>query len=536
MSEQRTLSGPDPLLGQLLGERYRVVRRLGQGGMGVVYEARHVLIDKAVAIKVLLPRYAADERLIARFQREALAVARAGSEHVIDVTDVGKLADGGWFIVFELLDGRDWSAELRATGPQPLPVVAHIVCQICEALQAAHARGVVHRDLKPGNVFLLRRGDDRYFVKVLDFGLAKVRDLAPDPEAASTAPQAPLGTPEYMSPEQMEGRGDVDARSDLYALGVMLFEALSGTVPFTAETPRRLMIKVLSETAPALSRLRPELPAAVCELVASLLHKDPERRLQSCEQVRAVLAPFARGPVEDGESVPAPASALAPPAAITAPALSASEPEAKHTGEPALHDVLGPRAGRRRTLRVAGSLAGAAVVAAVAVLAWGAPRPHGAQAPAPTASPYATRAGGVLVVGQREAPANIALRVDVEPAHARITLDGVPLMNAVAHDWPRSDDPRRLRVESAGFVPFERVLVLGRDQQVTVALTARAPAKPSRAPRLARAPLRDATPVPAPAGVAPLERAGATETSAAADRPPAPSEGSPPAELLPMRL
>src|SRR5262245_165547 len=289
MSELHGLGGPDPLLGQVLGERYRILRQLGQGGMGAVYEARHVLIDKPVAIKVLLPRYAADEQVMTRFQHEALAVARAGNEHVIDVTDVGKLAAGGWFIVFELLDGRDWAAELRQTGPQPLPTVAHIACQVCEALQVAHDRGVVHRDLKPGNVFLLQRGDDPHFVKVLDFGLAKIRDLSPSQGDELTAPQAPLGTPEYMSPEQMEGRSDVDARRDLYALGVILFEALTGTMPFAADTARRLMIKVLAEPAPSLSQLRPELPVEVCELVARLLDKDPERRPRSGREVRAAL-------------------------------------------------------------------------------------------------------------------------------------------------------------------------------------------------------------------------------------------------------
>ena len=283
----------DPLVGQLLAERYEVLRPIAQGGMGALYEARHVLIDKRVAIKVPLPKYAGDEQIMERLHREAFAAARAGNEHIIDVTDMGKLADGGWFLVLELLEGRDLAADLRVAAPSPLARIAHIAGQICEALSAAHGKGIVHRDLKPENVYLIRRGTDPDFVKVLDFGIAKIRDGLARTGPAETAPQAVFGTPEYMAPEQMEATAAVDARADLYALGVILFEALTGDVPFRASSQRALMLKVLSQAPPRLRDLRPDLPSDACDLVARLLEKDPRRRPQSSNEVRHVLSRLA---------------------------------------------------------------------------------------------------------------------------------------------------------------------------------------------------------------------------------------------------
>jgi serine/threonine protein kinase len=286
----------DPLVGTLLAERYRVLRPIAQGGMGAVYEARHVLLDKRVAIKVPLPRFAGDEAMLERLHREAFAAARAGHEHIVDVTDMGRLDDGGFFLVFELLEGRDLGSLLHEQGRLPWPRAVRIASQICEALAVAHDRGIVHRDLKPENIYLVTRRGDADFVKVLDFGIAKILDGLPQHSRGPTAPSVVFGTPEYMAPEQMEASGAVDARADLYALGVILFEALSGRLPLSASSQRALMLKVMSEAPPRLGALAPQLPRALCELVGRLLDKDPLRRPASCEEVHHCLAPMAGAP------------------------------------------------------------------------------------------------------------------------------------------------------------------------------------------------------------------------------------------------
>ena len=346
-----------------------MLRPIAQGGMGALYEARHVLIDKRVAIKVPLPKYAGDEQIMERLHREAFAAARAGNEHIIDVTDMGKLADGGWFLVLELLEGRDLAADLRVAAPPPLARIAHIAGQICEALSAAHGKGIVHRDLKPENVYLIRRGTDPDFVKVLDFGIAKILDGLARTGAAETAPQAVFGTPEYMAPEQMEATAAVDARADLYALGVILFEALTGDVPFRASSQRALMLKVLSQAPPRLRDLRPDLPPDVCDLVVRLLEKDPRRRPQSSDEVRHVLSRLA------GTSAQAAAqrtqasrsSALssrapvvtAPPPSVTAPLTDAALGDAH---------AFRRRLRRTRVRWAAGALVTVSIVFALALL------------------------------------------------------------------------------------------------------------------------------------------------------------------------
>jgi serine/threonine protein kinase len=344
----------DPLVGTLLTQRYRVLRPIAQGGMGAVYEARHVLLDKRVAIKVPLPRFAGDEAVLERLHREAFAAARAGHEHIVDVTDMGRLDDGGFFLVFELLEGRDLGALLHAQGQLPWPRAVRIATQICEALAVAHERGIVHRDLKPENIYLVTRSSDPDFVKVLDFGIAKIREGLPQQARGPTAPTVVFGTPEYMAPEQMEASGAVDARADLYALGVILFEALSGRLPLSASSRRALMLKVMSEAPPRLGSLAPELPHALCELVGRLLEKDPLRRPASCEEVRLSLMRITATTV-----TPAPSSAASSEARATIATVAT-------TTASALADRRALQRGLRRSRARSGALL-LAVAAAVMV-------------------------------------------------------------------------------------------------------------------------------------------------------------------------
>jgi tRNA A-37 threonylcarbamoyl transferase component Bud32 len=294
----------DPVVGRLLSERYRVLRKLGEGGMAAVYLAEHVVIQKKVALKVLAPELARREELAARFLQEARAASRIGQENVIDISDYGR-ADGLAFFVMEYLEGQDLGALLRTSGAISWPRARAIVVQICRALRAAHALGIIHRDLKPENVFLLEREGRADFVKLLDFGIAKVPgDLGGADSPRLTRTGMIFGTPEYMAPEQAEGK-PTDHRADLYAVGCVLYHCLTGTAPFHAETFMAMLTKHLVELAEPPSLRRPDLgiPPAVDALVARALEKDRERRFQSAEAFMAAVVAID----EAGAPAPGPA-------------------------------------------------------------------------------------------------------------------------------------------------------------------------------------------------------------------------------------
>ncbi|MCA9602619.1 MAG: serine/threonine protein kinase, partial [Myxococcales bacterium] len=198
-------SPADDKVGLVLGGKYRILRKLGAGGMGSVYEAEHELIGKRVAIKTLNAEFVKEPSVVERFRREARAATAAGNEHIIDVTDLGELPDGSPFLVMEFLEGQDFSGVLESEGALPAGRVARIVRQVCDALGAAHAQGIVHRDLKPENIFLVQRKGDRDFVKVLDFGISKMREAGEGVNKSLTQTGTALGTPHYMSPEQAQG-------------------------------------------------------------------------------------------------------------------------------------------------------------------------------------------------------------------------------------------------------------------------------------------------------------------------------------------
>src|SRR6266566_5888263 len=222
----------DSLLGQTLAGKYRIDERLSEGGMGAVYRGTHILMDKKVAIKVLRPSLAADEKIVARFSREARAASRISHPHAVSVTDFGESADGIVFLVMEYLSGKTLKQVIRQEGRLPLSRVVEIIRQVGGALDTAHSQGVVHRDLKSDNIMLLSTNGLDY-AKVLDFGIAKIQEAEGDYNPGLTAPNLVIGTPLYMSPEQCSQSREIDARSDVYSLGVILYEMLVGHVPFT---------------------------------------------------------------------------------------------------------------------------------------------------------------------------------------------------------------------------------------------------------------------------------------------------------------
>lgn len=277
--------------GEIVAGKYRVETLLGEGGMGFVIAAEHVQLGRRVALKVLHPRALDSDEAVARFLHEARAAALLQSEHIARVTDVGTLDSGAPYMVMELLEGTDLAKVVEADAPLPIAEAADFVIQACEGLAEAHLNGIVHRDLKPANLFVTSRLDGAPLVKVLDFGISKSKINAPVSELTSTS--SLIGSPKYMSPEQMQDSRAVDPRSDIWALGAILFEMLTGRPAFDAPTVATLCVKILNDPAPSLAETRDGTPKELDALVAKCLQKDPNARFQTVAELAEALAAFA---------------------------------------------------------------------------------------------------------------------------------------------------------------------------------------------------------------------------------------------------
>ena len=308
----------DPLVGSAVGS-FRVVRLLGRGGMGTVYLAEHPVIGSRVAIKFLHESMATSPELVARFYDEARAVNRIGHENIVGIFDLSMLPPNRYYIVMEYLDGEALSSLLRQ-GAVSLDEGLAILGQLCDALHCAHERGVVHRDLKPDNVFVLRRRGAA-FVKLLDFGIDKLRDA---PAGGQTAAGMIVGTPEYMAPEQCDNRA-VDARTDVYALGVMAYQMLAGVLPFSGSIAQ-LLVAHLQETPRPPRSVNGLLPPALDDAILKAMRKRPEDRFDDMQafgaalsRARAAAAAEAPAASPSPPASPAPEPAVAPPARIPLP-------------------------------------------------------------------------------------------------------------------------------------------------------------------------------------------------------------------------
>jgi eukaryotic-like serine/threonine-protein kinase len=283
------------LRGEVIGGKYRIERVLGAGAMGIVYDAHHVQLDERVALKVLRRELASHPDAVQRFIREARAAAKIKNEHVTRVFDVGERDDGTPYIVMESLEGEDLARWLATRGALRLEDAIAFVLQACEALAEAHVLGIVHRDLKPSNLFCSRRPDGSLSVKVLDFGISKIAALATSTSDAGRASgtKGTLGSPFYMSPEQMQSAHDVDHRTDIWALGVILFELLTTVLPFDGETLPEVSIKVARRAPRRLRDIRSDLPAEVESTILTCLEKNPEERFENVAEFAGSLFPFA---------------------------------------------------------------------------------------------------------------------------------------------------------------------------------------------------------------------------------------------------
>jgi serine/threonine-protein kinase len=296
------------MLNRVIAGRYRLEARIGEGGMGVVYRARHVLIDRVVAVKLIRPDLRGETHLRAWMLREARAANRVDHAHIIDIHDIGETEDSELYLVMEYLVGTSLSSEL-ARGPMPLARSADVLEQMCAALARAHDLGVVHRDLKSDNILLTTRGGRKDFVKILDFGLAH---LAMDPRLAPKG--AVFGTPEYMSPEQARGE-EATAQSDLYALGVLFFEMLTGQLPFRSDDRETLLEMQRTSVAPRPRTIKPDVLPAAESIVIKLLEKDRRKRFQDAHHLHEELKSLQRSLPSTPWEVNTTGENLAPPPA-----------------------------------------------------------------------------------------------------------------------------------------------------------------------------------------------------------------------------
>ena len=279
--------------GEVLVDKYCVEKVLGVGGMGVVVAARHLQLDTSVAIKILLPGMIGNQEAVARFAREARAAIEMRGEHVARIFDVGTLPTGAPYLVMELLQGADLRKMLDEQGPLSVEDAVDFVVQACAAVAEAHGLGIVHRDLKPANLFCVQRPDGRRAIKVLDFGISKVTGpLWMSPLEPLTVAAAVMGTPSYMSPEQLEAPHTVDSRTDVWALGVILYELLTGKAPFEGSTLPQVSVRIAVRPPPPLRQLRPNIPPGLAAAIDTCLEKDRERRYPGVIELARALLPF----------------------------------------------------------------------------------------------------------------------------------------------------------------------------------------------------------------------------------------------------
>jgi serine/threonine-protein kinase len=326
-----------PEKGETIAGKYVIEAPCGRGGLAVVLSAMHLELDRRVAIKVLLPEWAGDSEVVRRFVREGRTATRIKSEHVVRVFDVGTLESGAPYLVLEYLDGHNLEDIVTNWGPVAVPTAIDWVLQAAEAIAEAHAHGIVHRDLKPANLFLTRRADGSACIKVIDFGLSKLNDPRLRGVPKITLPTDVMGSPHYMAPEQLKATCDADERADLWALGAVLHELITGQAPFGGETVAEICATVLTQATPRISSIRANVPPGLERAVLRCLEKDPAARFATVAEMAYAIAPF--GTAVAGSSYeriarmagpPAPAALPSPPTApsdeVTLPSLPSLPP------------------------------------------------------------------------------------------------------------------------------------------------------------------------------------------------------------------
>jgi tRNA A-37 threonylcarbamoyl transferase component Bud32 len=452
--------------GSLISGRFRLQKLLGRGGMASVWQAAHLTLDTDVAIKFLEPRWSSSGEILARFAREATAIARIRSPHVVQVLDHGFTENGRGFIVMELLQGEDLGRRLARAGKLGLKETAALVSQVCRGLGKAHAAQIIHRDIKPENLFLVQE-EEGAFVKLLDFGVAKATGVGDATHQTDTGQL--VGTPLYMSPEQALGR-TIDTRCDLYSLATVAYRCVTGRSPFVEKHVGELLVAISTIVPPAASSLESTVPCSLDAWFASMFSKDPSARC--CQTARELASSFEAA----CRGVSPTSATLAGTAAVSVEAatqpgdpdgrawLDSMQPGRDATPSPALEQPP------RRSVRTAGRRAWVAVtllgigVALIGLALW--PRPS-REPPSAAAPPTALLA----LEGQPAAPPTIETRFAVRPSTAALFLDGRPLpANPYTGTEPADKGKHRLRAEAAGHVPLEIEVTFESDVRLELSL------------------------------------------------------------------
>jgi serine/threonine-protein kinase len=453
------------LTGRSVGN-YVVVRPLGEGGMGTVYLCEHPLLGRRAALKVLHPDLALRDDVVDRFFHEAKAANDVGNEHIVDVLDFGRTAtpDGDVvYILMELLEGESLGARVRRERLTPAEAL-HVIAQCCEALEASHQKGIVHRDLKPENIFLCRRGEDPLFVKIVDFGIAK---LMADPTAQKTRTGVILGTPMYMSPEQCEGKGRVDHRADIYSLGVVMFELFTGRVPFDDPGTGEVMVAHMTRPPPRPSELRHDVSPGIESIILHAMEKDPARRFQSMRELAVAIGDPAAH-VASYQTLPL-AATMAAPSTLS---LAAAE-------------IVRPTPAPSRPLPILTFALGAVALIAVAVagaLGVTLSRRPARELPIVAAPVVATRAPSVAATRAPApppvAPEWIQLGIDSDPRGATVSRGEAVLgVTPLSLRLRRGEPTVSVRVTMKGYLDAPRTLTTEATRDVIVVMT-KEPSKP----------------------------------------------------------
>jgi len=451
------------LEGQVVAGRYRVISKLGEGGMGIVYLAEHITIEKKVALKVLLHDYARKADLKERFLQEAKAAARIGHENIVDITDFGTTPDGSVFFAMEYLEGQDLAKAIRS-GPVEWSRAKPILLQICRALGAAHAKGIVHRDMKPENIYLIQREGRDDFVKLLDFGIAKM-DMQ-NGEKRLTRTGMIFGTPEYMSPEQAQGNTP-DHRVDIYAVGVIMYEMVTGAVPFKADTFMGILTKHIFENPIPPSQVV-LVPAEVEEIVLKAMAKDRAERFQSMTEMATTIAQaLGRMTRPTGDH------AETPPRRISSPSQTYSPLRPMTSSEALLTDI--PSTPRRKLPLIIGALVVLGLAGVATALLLRQPPPAGPARPAGPTKPVVTPVPPHADAAVRTEMVKVT--VTSSPAGAQI-FRGVPVpgkkpdgVTPGTLSLSRSDRRVALTLRLEGFQDGTMEVVPDRDKEVMTKLT-----------------------------------------------------------------